>query len=305
MDKITIVKTIEEANAITHNGRFHADDIMATVILMKYFGNLRVFRTTDVSKKLPYSSKRVVYDVGLGTYDHHQIGGNGVRFNNVPYASAGPIWRDFGNKVVQKCVNPSFIWKNIDRNLIQGIDAFDCGAMPDADYPVQMMSISRIIAGFNPSWDSEESVDEAFVKAVKFAEVILDNAINAAESKARAYEFVEKAISKCSDNVLILEKYMPWQEYLLSSFNPKAGKIEFVVYPSNRNEGYNWQCVPVSFRTSEFRKNVPSEWLGQTKENLREITGVETAIFCHAAGFVGGAETLEDTIKMVKIASDT
>jgi uncharacterized UPF0160 family protein len=95
---------------------------------------------------------------------------------------------------------------------------------------------------------------------------------------------------------------MPWQEYLLTSHNPKASEIEFVVYPSNRNEGYSWQCVPVYFRTSEFRKNVPKEWRGRCKEELRAITGVETAIFCHTSGFVGGTETFEDAIKMVKLA---
>ena len=37
-------------------------------------------------------------------------------------------------------------------------------------------------------------------------------------------------------------------------------------------------------------------------EELQRITGVNTAIFCHDGGFVGSAETLQDTIKMAEKA---
>ena len=145
---IKITNNIDKANAITHGGTFHSDDVLATVILEKVFGNITVYRTFEVPEKL--ANNIIIYDIGFGKYDHHQKGGNGSRENGVPYASAGLIWRDFGRKLVEDTCNPEMVWHLIDRDLIQGIDATDNGKMPSADYPAQVMSFPKILSGFTP-----------------------------------------------------------------------------------------------------------------------------------------------------------
>ena len=40
--KIKIVDKEEDANFITHSGTFHADEIMASVILLNKFGNMNI-----------------------------------------------------------------------------------------------------------------------------------------------------------------------------------------------------------------------------------------------------------------------
>lgn len=75
----------------------------------------------------------------------------------------------------------------------------------------------------------------------------------------------------------------------------------FVVFPSNRG-GFNFQCVPDALGSLGQRKSVPEVWKGLSGEELQRVTGVETATFCHAAGFIGAAEKFEDTIKLAKIA---
>ena len=168
-----ITKNIKEATAITHGGTFHADEIMATVILEKVFGDIIVCRTFRVPEDL--KEDVIVYDIGFGAFDHHQKGGNGARENGVPYAACGLIWKEFGPQIVANTCNPELVWNLIDRDLIQGIDAGDNGAMPKTDYPAQAMSFSAVISGFNPNWDSNEDPDEAFAKAVELAEVVFDN----------------------------------------------------------------------------------------------------------------------------------
>ena len=296
---IKTTKTPEQANAITHGGVFHADEVLATVILSKAIDNLCVCRTFKMPEEL--REEVIVYDIGFGKFDHHQKGGNGTRKNGVPYASCGLIWKEFGHKVVENTCNPELIWKLIDRDLIQGIDASDNGAIPKLDYPAYNMSLSQTIAVFNPTWDSDEDDDDAFIKAVKFAEVIFDNVFKKAVSKARGKDIVEEAIDVSEDHVLVLKDFAPWREFVLSSTNEKAKEILFVVFPSIR-EGYNWQCVPKKLGSKENRKNVPSEWRGLNGQELQKVSGVETAIFCHSAGFIGGAETFEDTLKMAKMA---
>lgn len=292
---IKMTQNIEEANLITHGGVFHADDVMATVILSKIFEDATVCRTCKVTNNLRRDA--IVYDIGFGRFDHHQNGGNGCRGNGVPYASAGLIWKEFGHFLTKDYM----VWKAIDREIIQGIDATDCGKMPGVDYPARAMTLSAMVFDFNPAWDSIETSDEKFLEAVAFAETVFENVFNNAVSKARAKEMVEKAISDSQNHIMVLERFAPWQDYLFASLDEKAKDVWFVVFPSNRG-GYNWQGVTADFKTRELRKSVPIEWRGLREEELQKVTGVATASFCHSAGFIGGATTLEDAITMAKIA---
>lgn len=297
---IEVVKDVAEANAITHGGVFHADEVMATVILAKATGNVKVCRTFKVPEEL--SDEVVVYDIGGGKFDHHQKGGNGCRENGVPFAAAGLIWREFGPKIVANSVNPEKVWDLVDRNLIQGIDATDNGTMPKAEYPATSLSISGVISGFNPTWDRKVDPDESFLQAVALAQQVFDNVLASAESVTKAEAIVEEALAKSEGNIMVLDQFVPWDEAIFSSESEKAGSIQFVVFPSNRG-GFNWQCVPDSLGSFGQRKPVPESWKGLRGEELQKVTGVATASFCHPAGFIGGAETLEDAISLAKLAA--
>lgn len=298
---ITITKNASEATVVTHGGIFHSDDVLATVILEKIFGEIIVLRTRNFFKEdIPENA--FVYDVGLGEYDHHQKGGNGHRENGIPFSSVGLIWRDFGHEFLKNTSNPDLIWHLIDRDLIQGVDAVDNGKMPRAESPVQVMSICQAISAFNPNWDDKAfSADEAFLEACQFAKSIFNNNLSQAESKARAKEIVEDAISKTEGEILILNQFVPWQETVFSSSKEKAREILIVIYPSDR-EGYNWQLVPVELGRFENKISVPNNWNGLYGPELQKETGLRTPIFCHPKGFIGGAKTLEDTISMAKLA---
>ena len=49
--QIKIVDSEKEANFITHSGTFHADEIMASVILLNKFGDMNIYRTNKVTKE--------------------------------------------------------------------------------------------------------------------------------------------------------------------------------------------------------------------------------------------------------------
>ncbi len=294
---IKTTKALEQATVITHGGTFHADEVLATVMLSKIMDDVVVFRTFQVPEEL--NDHVIVYDIGGGEFDHHQKGGNGSRENGVPYAAAGLIWRAFGPQIVSATCNPQLVWDLIDRDLVQGVDAIDNGVAPKTE-PTQM-TLSIIVSQFNPNWDSDEDVDEAFLKAVALAEIVFDNALASAVSKAKAKNIVEEAIDKSEGHIMVLDQYAPWQEYIFASTNSKADAIQFVVFPSNRG-GFNWQCVPDCLGSFGQRKSVPAEWKGLRGAELQEVTGVKTAIFCHPAGFIGSAETLEDALALAKMA---
>lgn len=297
----TTTKTMKLANVVTHAGVFHADEVMATVILDRALGGVEVLRTFRVPEDLPEDV--IVYDIGHGKFDHHQKGGNGSRENGVPYSSCGLIWKEFGYKVVEATgtPNPDLVWGLIDRDLVQGIDALDNGAMPKAEYPAQAMTITGIISMCNPNWDEDWDADEAFEKACELADTVFENILTNAVSKAKAQTLVDEAIEKSENGIMNLERFVPWQEFLFTSEVPKSKEILFVVFPSNRG-GFNCQCVPDSLGGFGQRKPLPEEWRGLNAEKLQEVSGIETAIFCHPAGFMCSAETREDAIRMAELA---
>ena len=64
----------------THGGLFHADEVFASVVLCTIFEKRfsevnRVFQIPDDA-----SDSDIIYDIGGGKFDHHQKGGNGVRW---------------------------------------------------------------------------------------------------------------------------------------------------------------------------------------------------------------------------------
>lgn len=299
---IKTTKATANANVITHSGIFHADEVLATVILSKIFGDITVLRTF----KVPYGIRDdvIVYDIGLGKFDHHQKGGNGARENGVPYAACGLLWKEFGHRIVEGTCNPELVWSLIDRDLIQGVDATDNGATPKVDSVASNMSFSGVLSSFNPTWDSKIDSDEAFMRAVNCAEAIFENVLANAISKANAQNIIDEAIETSEGGIMVLSQFAPWQEFIFSSANPKAEDVLFVVFPSNRG-GYNWQAVPDKLGSFGQRKSVPSEWKGLNGVELQNVTGVPTASFCHHAGFIGGAATLKDAIALAKIAINT
>lgn len=286
------IETIDNATHVTHGGVFHADEVMATAIL-SMIGPIALNRTFCV----PEDCKAFVYDIGGGEYDHHQRGGNGARENGVPYSSAGLIWRDFGHELVY-CDQA---WAFVDQELIAGIDAVDNGVLPGVDYPAKPASVSDLISGFNPDWDSEVKPDDAFIEAVSFAQGILARAISSAESKARAKEFVDAAIEASGDQIIVLPQFVPWQGYVLGSKSSKAAEALYVIFPSNRG-GYNVQAIPDAVGSFGNRKPLPESWRGVPANDLQAVSGVADANFCHKGGFIGGADSLNGAIAMARKA---
>lgn len=281
----------------THDGRFHADEVMATAILKQIF-EVEVIRTRDLNQ---LSKLDIVYDVGRGEFDHHSAEKE-YRENGIPFAACGLIWRHFGREVISR-EDPSLmkeeiesVFEYVDRVLIEGIDAQDNGIKPE-DEDIFYMNISTIISGFNPPWYSEQSEDESFHEAVEIGVPILENTIKRRIGVIKAREKVNLAYKKRKrSEVLVLDTYCPWQEALRDI--DQQGQVLFVIYPNKEN--YAMQTVKDEDR--ETRKYLPEDWAGKENQDLSKITGVEDAVFCHTGRFIAVAGSLEGIQKMAEIA---
>lgn len=299
---IKLTKNIEEANCITHNGTFHCDEVFSTIMFSKLLPEVIVCRTSDLEKA---NSDQYIYDVGGGELDHHQFGGNGERDNGVKYSSCGLVWKKFGKEIIKKYTEKDIdeIWKMIDKNLIQCIDAGDNGQIPDINVDYRLVQAASIISEFNPNWDEDIDPDVKFEEAVKLAETVFDNSMKSSISKMRAKSKVDMAINDSKDGIMTLEKFLPWKEFLLESDSSKAKLINFVIFPSNRG-GYNIYTVPEKLGSFTSRKLFPKEWAGLKDKELQKVTTVETARFCHNKCFICAVDTKDDALKLAKIANN-
>src|SRR3989338_5197622 len=88
---------------ITHDGKFHADDVFAVatllLILRRESPSVSIVRSRDSAL---VARADFVIDVGgqyneeKNRFDHHQIGGAGERKNGIPFAAFGLVWKKFG-----------------------------------------------------------------------------------------------------------------------------------------------------------------------------------------------------------------
>nr|MBB1522542.1 MYG1 family protein [Clostridiales bacterium] len=116
---------MDEANCITHSGRFHVDDVISTIFLSKIIDSVILARVLTISNK--DVKDKIVYDIGLGEFDHHQKNRNGQRDNGIFYSSIGLLWKKFGKEYLKK-IGVKYIDKTfeyMDKELIQNIDAAD------------------------------------------------------------------------------------------------------------------------------------------------------------------------------------
>lgn len=280
-----------------HDGSFHADDVFAVAILSLIYEDLDIVRTRE---ETIYSKCDIVCDLGrkydskLNIFDHHQKGGAGVRDNEIPYASAGLVWKHFGKKLVLN--EDSF--KYVDERLIQEVDAYDNGVNVIESAKIPIFEVSDVISSFLPSWKEENpDYNSCFLEAVEFAKDLLKRVIVKANSLSEAKNFVLDAIKNSeSEHYFVLEKHCPWKKTAIN-----FSEAMFVVYPTNTGKWYA-QSIPERIDSFDSRLYFPKSWAGKDNEDFSEASGIPDGIFCHRSRFICGAESKKSAIELVKKA---
>lgn len=296
---IKIVKTQEEADFITHSGTMHADEVFATAFLEQYFGKNKVLRTNSVEfDKL--STKVIVYDIGRGKFDHHQVDAL-KRDNDITYCSFGLLWKEFGKDFLKKegFSNIDSLWEYIDKDFVEGIDADDNGVFPKIDAIYKVKTISSIIKLFNPSFDSDEDESCQFIKAVDVASKIFYEEILYANGKVIADKNINDLLDEVDSDskFLILDKFLPYEETILN--REDKNNILFVAFPSNRG-GYAIKTIPKSLTDKTARMDFPEEWSGLEGEELEKVSSIKGLTFCHTGRFIVSCKDLKSVYKVLE-----
>lgn len=282
---------------VTHSGVFHADDAFAVAVLEILHGELLVERTRDEAR---IQAADYVVDVG-GIYDstrkrfdHHQVGGAGKRPNGIPYAAFGLVWKEYGEVIT----GSKEVAEAVDRIIVQPTDAEDNGVelltpvFPDV-YP---FGLGSVISSFLPTWQEKDAhLDSVFREVVGIAKTILLRVIVKERARKEAELFVREAYTMAKNkHIVVLEDRLPWREVIKEYPEPL-----FVIFPQDAQ--WHVSAVRDNPRSFENRLNLPSSWAGK-REELREITGVPDALFCHNNLFMAVAGSKEGAIRLAERA---
>lgn len=296
---VKITKNINEANLVTHSSTFHPDDIFSTVLLSKIIKTPIVCRVNNVPHNL--NKDVIVYDIGFGSFDHHGLDAK-WRSEKIKYCSFGLLWQTYGKEYL-KTITPDYeeLWQVIDEKLIMQIDGIDNGVFPSINAPYSLLDLDDIIDLFNKAWNENVDNDENFLAALNCAELIFDRLITKELAKITAAKKIESLIDTTKNHILILDEYMPYQEALFKSTNPKVKDIKVVIFPSNRG-GYSIKPMTINEHSKELVCHFNPSFNGLHDEELARISQIKTARFVHSSGFLACTDTLEDAILMAENA---
>lgn len=278
----------------THDGSFHADEVTAAALLIVFnrIDRDKIVRSRDL--KMLDECEYVcdvgsLYDPAVKRFDHHQVGYVG------DLSSAGMVLLYLFDQGVIGQKKYGFL----NQSLILGVDAHDTGRVA---LEPGVCSFSQVISNFVPPvYDAPaEEMRRAFDAAVDFAVGHIQRLLARYDYVEECRECVEEAMAK-KGVVLEFSRAMPWMDVFFE-MGGERHPAKFVVMPS----GGHWKLrgIPPNSRDKmKVRQPLPEQWAGLMDEELRKVSGIEGAIFCHKGRFISVWKTRDDAMKALKKAA--
>lgn len=293
---------------VTHNGKFHTDDLFSCAIVKIIFPTAKIIRTRDDELTKP-KNKRMLIDVGLEydpgkmQYDHHQF----KKMRKVPcqanlirYSSLGLIWEEFGYQViyhVAKTNKMTTVERQVDslydlilKRIVVPIDLADTiGVGGNNKIKNNQLSFQFVISSFN----SSQNLDDKFKLLIDFIKefmimYIIDNLKNATLEESYNVDFDAALIDK--RNYVILAKPGAWIRYFNSN-REKYKSIDFVIFEDSAVGKIKLQSVPMDNNTRSVKIKIPA------------ILSTEPGVsFIHPSGFICECDNIESAIKVAKLS---
>jgi uncharacterized UPF0160 family protein len=275
----------------THDGSFHADEVTACALLI-FFDLVKkdlIYRTRDraVLNKCEYVCDVLgIYNPKKKIFDHHQADYEG------DLSSAGMVLKYLKN---QNIISKNF-YEYLNNSFIRGVDYHDIGKVePEKGF----CTFSDIIFSFLPvGFDlSLKDFENAYMGALDFTLGYLKRLEIRFLHLQEAKKIIKKHMRK-KEKYLIFERSFSW----VDGFFELGGKEHpalFIVMPT----GKHWKLrgIPPSFdERMKVGVPLPEEWAGLRDEELKKVSKIDGAIFCHKGRFISIFETKEDALKALK-----
>lgn len=260
---------------------------------------------------------------------------NGVPEDNVDYkglrqhrqiskmSSAGLIYKYYGKEVLGNICKTVYqqdlkqadldrIFFKIYNTTMLEIDALDNGVSTGSNLTYEITSnLSQRIGMYNSPWNAPAgagySQHNQFKKAMKVCEqYFMHKVYKEVMIMQPARAIVEEMFAKCAEfhpskKFIHMEKSCPWKSHLLNleEENKIVGQIKFVFYQDERKM-FRVQAMPHSENSFENRCSIHKDYRGLRDDDLNKAAGITDGGFVHAAGFIGGAWSMDSCIKMAE-----
>ena len=282
----------DHIQVVTHDGIFHADELLACAALSIAYGrdNLAIIRTRD-NKVLEIATQNKdtwVIDVGnsydpeMLNFDHHMRDFDATN--------------SFGNKlssfglVVEELLRRDF-FTEVKESLLKfsnKIDMLDNGVKKAEDL---------IFLSVLNSYSDNEVIN--FYAALEVAMTYLRSLINQwKEERIIDLRLNDSLGNMTEDGIIYHSSYIPVDER--ANAIPEA---KLVIY-KNKQGTYSIQSVNVG-ETKDFsiRCPAPSKWLGLRDEELVRASGGLPLTFCHVSGFltVTSTDEIDEALRVARI----
>ncbi|KAG5859267.1 UPF0160-like protein [Encephalitozoon hellem] len=300
---------------VTHDKKFHLDEVLATAVLLKIYPDSEIIRTRNPAV---IETGDIVYDVGglfdpkTSRYDHHQES-FGETFNSnhkIKLSSSGLIYKYYAERFLEiygiTKTNEYFqrVLEEVYAAYFMSADAIDNGYEIFGE--IVPRSLSHIVESFNALSFSSSEDDEQnrrFLEAVRFVSKDLDNFMHTiVNGWIPNYKYLDKLIADSDGDILCVDKYCFID--VIPEIEKKYKKdIRFVL---NKRES-SVTILAVPRERKHFRSKVPlkKEWRGLAGSKLEAISGIEGCNFVHASGFVGSNRTVEGAMEMCRVSIET
>lgn len=280
---------------VTHDGAFHADEVMAISIIKALYREVNIVRTRDTALIAATNPDFLIdigneYNFAEGKFDHHQIDDSLVRKDGTPYSSVGLIWKHYGRNLLTyygvKNDLLEDVFNTLDHELIKAIDLIDTGhRLPNFSIPE--VHFSLIINRLN-SRDvyNQKNQDIAFQKALDMSVQILESFIYSAHDFILSErQFHKLAMSGKS----VIE--LPFS-INVRRLAKRYRNLKCVFFA--RGDG-NWNIV-----IAQEKYNFGTEIAGKSPEEINDYFQIDDAVFIHKAGFVAVTKTRASAIKIAE-----
>lgn len=278
-----------------HDGTFHADEVTACALLELFdlidANKIHRTRNPDILKQCEFvCDVGGIYDPNKKLFDHHQAEYKGE------LSSAGMILLYLKNVGIISLEDYHFF----NNSLILGVDAHDNGAGPLLP---GVCTYSQLISNFMPIQHdaSSETQNQAFMEAFHFVQSHLHRLWKRHQYVQSCKETVREVMEQ-KQEFLVFEHSIPWMESFFE-LDGAHHPAKFIIMPS----GNHWKLrgIPPSMRQSmQVRIPLPEKWAGLLNDELKKITKIEGAIFCHKERFISVWKTKEDALQALKLTME-
>lgn len=292
-------------NITTHDGPFHADEVLSVAILSTIFKNHTVTRSRDpIIIDLADFAVDVggVYNHTLRRYDHHMT--NPPRDESGHYfSSAGLIWYHYAKTYLQAINVPKeFTYRNstislhksVERSIrmrwIAPIDRWDNGIHTG---PTAISEVVSALAPTDPE-KSRESYNDQFFKAVSMVSHLFERACFHA-----ADHVIGKTIYLESDKEHHAEGRILVAETDIKDFGYFTNTdVNFAIYPviDHNTQENHYNIRPINNGAGGgYKTPFPDSIIGATEDELVDY-GFTDITFVHHTGFLAKARSKDAAI---------